>query len=119
MSVTCLNNFEVLLMLRIIILTLSLTTFSTFASDITVFGKIKWINNWQGHSGFLVALENMTPTEGICKRNDQYILPQNHQFAKENFSMLLSSRIADKPVTLVISSGECLEGFPKIAHIRI
>ncbi|EDP59775.1 hypothetical protein [Vibrio sp. AND4] len=106
-------------MLRIIILSLSLTIFSTYAAEITVHGKIKWINNWQGHSGFLVALEDMSRTSGICKRNDQYILPQNHQFAKENFSMLLSSRIADKPVTLVLRSGDCLEGFIKIAHIRI
>ncbi len=85
----------------------------------TVTGKITRIQNWEGHGGPLIRMSDMSSTNGLCSRNDSYILPLTHKFFKENFSMLLASKMSDKEVTLFLPDTSCSEGFPRISNMQI
>ncbi|MGF1708953.1 hypothetical protein [Enterovibrio baiacu] len=92
------------------------------AKYINVEGELTVILNWEGHNGHLVKISNMQSTAGICPRNDYYILHQNHQFVKENYSLLLSARVSGKPVKVVVSddaNNKCEDGFPRIFHLYL
>lgn len=97
------------LLVMMFIVLISTPVFSN--DDIWINGKIVRIQNWQGHGGNLIKMDNMTATAGACPRNDYYILPPNHQFYQQNFSMLLSARIGDKD--------KCIEGFPVVIHLSL
>lgn len=63
----------------------------------------------------------MSKTSELCARNDHYILPKNHPFAKENYSLLVAARVADKPITVAFSddaTNKCFENFPRVFHMR-
>ena len=93
-----------------------------FADYINVTGNVKLINNWEGHNGHLIKLSDMSLTNGLCERNDHYILHKNHMFLKENFSMLLTARVSGMPVTIRFSdsaSNKCEDKFPRIFHIQL
>ncbi|WP_325892213.1 hypothetical protein [Grimontia sp. NTOU-MAR1] len=95
---------------------------TTSAKNIHVTGELTTVLNWEGHNGHLIKTSNMQSTAGICPRNDFYILHQNHQFIKENYSLLLSARVSGKPITIIVSddaSNKCEDGFPRIFHLLL
>lgn len=92
---------------------------AALAADVTVTGNIVTIQNYEGHDGPLVALNNMTQTSGLCQRNDFYILPLNHQYAAQNYAMLLGAKIAGKTVNITVADGDCVQSLPRIKHISI
>lgn len=94
------------------------------AAMVNVTGKIQMLNSWERHGGLLVKMkaEDMRKTEGMCERNDYYILVNAHRYMERNFSMMLSARIAEKPITLRFSddaTNKCVERFPRIFHIAL
>lgn len=106
----------------LIVLFFYLFSTSVFAGYVSTTGKVTLINNWQGHGGHLIQVENMSGTSSICERNDYYILPEDHQFFKENYSLLLSARVSGMNITLRVSNSadnKCVENFPRIFHIQI
>lgn len=105
-------------MKNIVLLTSLLIAGHSYATDIEVVGKITHINNWEGIPGTLITIENKEKTSGYCSRNDEYILPTNHPFYQQNFSMLLASQMAGKSIGLRMKRDGCVNGFPRIYHVK-
>jgi hypothetical protein len=91
------------------------------AAETTVSGKVIRILNYEGHQGPLAILDNMTATNGLCPRNDYYILPLTHKYFKQNNDLLLAAKLTDKSVSITMDSGpaNCVDGFNKIKHLSI
>lgn len=91
------------------------------AAEITVSGKVIRILNYEGHQGPLAILDNMTVTNGLCLRNDYYILPLTHKYFKQNNDLLLAAKLTDKSVSITMDNGpsNCVDGFNRIKHLSI
>ena len=95
---------------------------NVMADILSVNGKVTVINNWEGHSGNLIKLSDMSVTSGLCSRNDFYILDKGHAFHADNYALLLSARVSEKFVSVQFSKmaiNKCLEGFPRIVHMQL
>ncbi len=105
---------------RIFVISLSaLLSFSAYADEIGVGGKVTVILNFEGHSGNLIKIEGMNVSAGFCPRNDYYILSLEHPLYQQNYSMLLAARMADKVISISVRRDNCLERFPNITHISM
>lgn len=101
------------------IILISLLTGVANAAEITSTGTINQLQNYEGHDGPLIILSNMVPTSGSCPRNDYYILPLTHKYMAQNYTLLLSAQMAGKSVSVTVESGDCVQGLPRIKHLRI
>ena len=102
-----------------VLLAFFISVSSAMASQVSLTTNIVRILNYEGHSGTLLTAEGTTATNGFCPRNDYYILPLTHQYYSQNYSLLLGAKLAGKKVTLILSSGNCVENMPKIMHIHL
>ena len=105
--------------MRNLLLLILLVFGSAAHATLNAFGEVTILEMWEGHSGPLVELSNMSTTAGECPRNDLYILVPGHAHFEEIFSMLLSARVAGSNVRLYFLPGVCVEGFPRISHIKL
>lgn len=48
-------------------------------------------------------------------RKDLFILPQDHPFFREIYSLLLAAHMSDQPISLYVE--ECVQGLPAIKNI--
>lgn len=107
----------------VLIMALAFCSPNTIAGYITVKGKVTLLNNWEGHGGHLIKVQDMSKTSSICLRNDQYILSKDNRFVKENYTLLLSARVSSLPAILSFSdsaANKCLENSPQnISHTNM
>ncbi|MCG7588007.1 hypothetical protein [Photobacterium sp. OFAV2-7] len=103
--------------LAICLLSLLPTTAIAQVGDVT--GKITRITNWEGHKGSLIGFSDMSPANSFCPRNDYFILPADHDFHDQNYSLLLAAFMSNKSVTISVSQGDCLDEMPRVRHIWI
>lgn len=95
-----------------------MVSFSAYA-EVTVTGTIGRLMNFEWHGGPLVTLSNMSPTAGLCPRNDYYILPLTHKYFAQDYALLLSAKIANRPVGIAFENGDCFDQMPRVRHIFI
>ncbi|WP_454829414.1 hypothetical protein [Pseudoxanthomonas wuyuanensis] len=78
-------------------------------------GRIKTIQWFEGHTGALIAQDNMSDLGG-CGRSDYYILDSQHPYFKEIYSLLLAAHMSDQSVSLTLEG--CLQGMSRIKHVQ-
>ena len=99
---------------------LAILLFSTASlAEMVVSGTITRLQNYEGHNGTLFVLSNMATTNGYCARNDWYILPLAHKYFDQDYALLLAAKIANRPVSVVLEIGDCVQGLPRIRHVYI
>jgi hypothetical protein len=77
-------------------------------------GKITHLLFYTGHAGVLVRQPEIIDPDQ-CGRKDYYILPQEHPFFREVYSLLLAAHMSNQPLNLYVEG--CLQGLPAIKHI--
>ena len=92
---------------------------SNVHATLSVVGEVTILETWEGITGPLIAMTDMSATDGQCVKNNLYILDTNHPFFEENFSILLSARISGSSVKLYFDPGVCIGQFLRISHIKL
>jgi len=77
-------------------------------------GKIIHLEFYNGHTGVLVRQPEMIDPDQ-CGRKDLFILPQDHPFFREVYSLLLAAHMSDQPISLYVEG--CVQGLPAIKNI--
>jgi hypothetical protein len=77
-------------------------------------GKITHIQFYTGHTGILIRQPEIIDPDQ-CGRKDYFILPQEHPFFREVYSLLLAAHMSGQPIGLYVEG--CVQGLPAIKHI--
>ena len=89
------------------------------SSNVPIVGKILMLTNYEQHQGTILALDDMSASEGSCVRNDFLILPLEHKYFDQNYSLLLAAKMADKEVRVLFDFGDCVDSLPRVKHLSL
>ena len=92
---------------------------AALSENVLAVGKITLLTNYEGHQGTIFTLDDMTKSEGSCSRNDFFILPLDHKYFDQNYSMLLAAMLASREVRVLFDMQDCVDSLPRLKHLSI
>ncbi|GAB2504021.1 hypothetical protein [Microbulbifer agarilyticus] len=104
---------------RILAISLCFISYSVSASTIGVVGQVQLLTNYEGHQGTIFTIYDMSKLEGACERSDYFILPLEHKYFDQNYSLLLSAKVAEREVRIMFEIGDCVDSLPRVKHLSL
>ena len=89
---------------------------TAFATEGSVTSTITRLYYYEGHSGLLVIVANMSDL-GNCGNANWFLLPDTHVHYKQIIALLMSAQAQSKEVNLTIS--DCFQGYGRIKHAML
>jgi len=89
---------------------------TALAVEGSVTSTVNRLYYYEGHSGLLVIVNNMSDLGG-CGNANWYLLPDSHVHYKQIVALLMTAQAQDAQVNLTIT--DCYQGYGRIRHAML